>query len=336
MNLRSWITAFRVPHLWAQVQLIRDVETFVRVQFLYAAFESGLLAALARPATRDGLIAALGVQRPELLDALLALGVRLKELSYRDGAYRIRGRRSRALATGDGDAPAAMIQELVTYHASVYQQLSARLRGAPSGDYLEEYGGLIARSSRVLEPFQANFVRAVVGRSAPLRLLEVGCGSGVYLRHAVEANASVTGIAIDMAPEVIEQARANLAAWGIGDRFDVLLADIRQPPPEITAPFDVISLYNNIYYFTPEERPGLLRTIRALLAPTGTFALVTMVPGNSIAALDLDLALRSTVGNTALPTVDEVTSLLKETGFAAVQTTKLLPTEPFYGFLAHI
>jgi len=139
-----------------------------------------------------------------------------------------------------------------------------------------------------------------------------------------------------MAPEVIEQARANLAAWGIDDRFEVLLADIRQPPPEIAAPFDVITLYNNVYYFAPEERPGLLRTIRALLAPTGTFALVTMVPGNSIAALDLDLALRSTVGNAALPTVEEVTSLLKETGFANVQTTKLLPTEPFYGFLAHI
>src|SRR3990172_343254 len=128
MNLQSWITAFRVPHLWAQVQLIRDVETFIRVQFLYAAFESGLLKALARPATRDGLIAALGIQRPELLDALLALGVRLKELSPKNGTYRIRGRRSRALATDDGDAPAAMIQELVAYHADVYQQLSARLR----------------------------------------------------------------------------------------------------------------------------------------------------------------------------------------------------------------
>src|SRR3990172_10385874 len=137
MNLQSWIAAFRVPHLWAQVQLIGDVETFIRVQFLYAAFESGLLAALARPATRDGLIAALGIQKPELLDALLALGVRLKELSHQDGTYRIRGRRSRALAIDDGAALAAMVQELVTYHADVYQQLSAPLPRAPSRDYLE-------------------------------------------------------------------------------------------------------------------------------------------------------------------------------------------------------
>ena len=90
MNLRSIVTAFRIPHLRAQMQLIRDVETFVRVQFLYAAFESGLLKALAPPATRDDLIRSLDVQRPDILDALLALGVRLREITVRQGRYRER------------------------------------------------------------------------------------------------------------------------------------------------------------------------------------------------------------------------------------------------------
>ena len=66
---------FRTPHLWTGLQLRRDFRTFVRINFLYAAFESGLLAALRRPASQQELTGQLGVTCGDLLEALLALGV---------------------------------------------------------------------------------------------------------------------------------------------------------------------------------------------------------------------------------------------------------------------
>src|SRR5205823_11436505 len=114
----------------------------------------------------------------------------------------------------------------------VYRHLAGRLRGEPLGDYLEATGNTIARSSRVLEPFVADFAREMAGKDRPVRILEVGCGSGVYLRHAAEANRLATGIGVDMHKDVVRLAAANLEEWGIGDRFRVVRADIRRAPAE--------------------------------------------------------------------------------------------------------
>ena len=336
-GLQAAVTALRQPNVLGLVQLLGDANAYLRLQFLYAATKSGLLTALQTPATPDELVQKLGVKRPELLEALLEVGVAVKELSNRNGTYRISGRRSRALLDGEsGDALVAMIEEITGYHASVYQLLPERLRGAPDGDYLAEAGELIARSSRAFEPFVANFVRSIAATGRPLRMLEVGCGSGVYLRHAAEANPQLTGVGIDLQQSVVQQARANLERWGIRDRFQVLVADAREPPAELDGPFDLITLYNNIYYFTPEERLPLLRGFRSWISPAGSFALVTLMRSSTPVAADLDLALRCTEGCTGLPWLDEVRALLKECGFASVRTVKLMPREAFYGLVARL
>src|SRR5438067_8935640 len=226
---------FRTPHLWTGIRALGDMKSFLRVHFLYAAIESGLLEALKTPRSKAELVRKLGVERPELLEALLRMGVSLGELSVKGGVYRIRGSRrhersgyARAMAAKDGDALVAVIQEYVSYHGSVYRHLAGRLRGQPLGNYLEGTGNTVARSSRVLEPFVADFAREMAGKNRPVRILEVGCGSGVYLRHAAEANPLATGVGIDMQEEVVELAAANLAEWGIADRFRVVRADIRQ------------------------------------------------------------------------------------------------------------
>lgn len=334
MNVRALLTAFRLPHLRARWQLLRDVAPFLRLQFLSFASESGLLQALRSPASRDDLIERLQVQRPDLLEVALDLGVALKELSRRDGRYAVQGGRSRALLHADGDPLAAMIQELLTYHGPVYQHLAGRLRGAPLGEYLEDTGTLIARSSRVVEPFIANFVRAVVGADRPVRLLEIGCGSGVYLRYAAEANARVTGVAIDLQESVVEQARANVQSWGISDRFAVVVGDIRHPPADVSGPFDLITLHQNVYYFAPEERPDLFQRLRLWLAPQGVLALTSIIRGKTLAALDFDLALRSTLGCAALLELKELIAQLEESGFSQVRATRLMPLEPLYGVTA--
>jgi 4-hydroxy-2,2'-bipyrrole-5-carbaldehyde O-methyltransferase len=334
-NFRSLLRVLRAPHLRAQFGVMQDLRAFSRVDFLCAAFESGLLRALRRPASRERLVRELGVKRPELLEPLLDLGVALGELSERGEVYRLKGSRARALASESGDPLAAVVQEYVTYHGSVYKHLAARMSGAPLGDYLRGTGNLIARSSRVLEPFMEGFVQGLVRGKGRLKILEVGCGSGIYLRYAAQANRQVSGVGIDMQPEVAEMAVDNLAKWGVGGRFKVLTADIRNPSLDLDGPFDLITLYNNIYYFAPEERPALFRSLRSRLAPTGALAITSPIQGSrSVTTADFDLILRSTIGCFALPEMDELTRQLREGGFEQVQWEKLFPTEPYYGVVA--
>jgi cyclopropane fatty-acyl-phospholipid synthase-like methyltransferase len=114
----------------------------------------------------------------------------------------------------------------------------------------------------------------------------------------------------------------------------VLVADIRQPPPEAAGPFDLITLHNNVYYFEPEERPELFRRLRSLLSPDGALALTTMMRGSTPASLDLDLGLRSTIGCTPLPALPDVVQQLNAGGFTRVRHEKLMPLEPLYGIVA--
>ncbi len=336
MDIDRFTAVLRTPHGLAQWLMLRDVRPYLRVQFLLVAIESGLLRALRAPRTRDELVRDLGAARPDLLDSVLRLGVALKELAVRGGRYRLVGRRSRALAEETGDHLAAMVEEMTTYHASVYRELARRIRGAEPGRYLDDHAAVLARSSRVLEPFVGSYVRKLVRDRGAVRMLEIGCGSGVYLRYAAEANSSVRGVAIEVQPEVARQAAANLGAWGIGERFRVIAGDVRQPPPDIEGPFDLVTLHNNIYYFAADERPALFGRLQSWLAPKGRLVVSSLMQGDTLAALDLDVALACTVGCTPLPDLDELLAQLRATPFTSVEPARLMPLEPLYGIVATV
>lgn len=334
MLLKTILAFLRIPHLRQQLQIRRDLHAFLRVHFLYAALETGLLSLLRTPTSKEDIEQRLAIQRPDLLDTFLDFGVHLGELRRDNGRYTLQGARSHILAKPEGDSMAAFVQEYIQYHGSVYLNLPTRLTGAPLGDYLEKTADLVARSSRILEPFMGNFVQSIVQTNQPLRLLEIGCGSGVYLRYAVAANEQVTGIAIDMQEKAIQQTQHNLAGWGIDDHFQVFTANIYDPPTELRGPFDLITLYNNIYYFPLEERVTLFQTLRALLAPDGALALVSMMQGESMESANFDLVLQSTIGGAPLPELNEVSQQLRDAGFTQIKQTRLMFGEPFVGILA--
>jgi hypothetical protein len=68
----SLLRTLKIPGFFP---LMKDWQALVRLPFIYAALESGLLEALRVPASRDELMSNLKVARPEILDALLDVGV---------------------------------------------------------------------------------------------------------------------------------------------------------------------------------------------------------------------------------------------------------------------
>ncbi|MEW6266368.1 MAG: class I SAM-dependent methyltransferase [Thermodesulfobacteriota bacterium] len=336
MRLGNILTALKTKNKRGLRLLMRDSQAVLRTQFLYSAYESGLLNALRAPSTKEELARSLSARRPEMLEALLDLGLALGEISLKQDLYRLKGIFSRTLAGRDGDPFAAAIQASMTYYHSIYRHLSERLQGAALGDYLNEIGPLVARVSILTEPYTRNFTRSIVGRAGPRRLLDIGCGSGIHLFSAFESNPEVTGVGLDLDGQVVEQARRNLAAWGAGDRFQVLAGDIRELHGRLTGSFDLIALYNLIYYFTLEERIRLLSLLSGLLSPQGELAIVStfQAQGRDLWSANLNVALNSIAGCAPLPEMDELVKQLEECGYQVTGIEKLMPGAAYYGLRA--
>src|SRR5262245_59273345 len=160
LNMNSWLKLLRLPHLAAQAGIDRDINAGIRLNFLYAACASGLLRQLREWKQWSEL-----EPQFETLEAMLEVGVAVGELKRRGNRYRISGRRALGLSGQDGDSLAALVEEFVTIHAAVYRDFGNLPAHDGKGNYLAGKGELIARSSRVLEPFMVEFVQSqVVGQ----------------------------------------------------------------------------------------------------------------------------------------------------------------------------
>lgn len=318
--------------------LVRDWKAVIRLQFLKAAFEAGLLAALKKPRTGEELKDLLDARRSDVLAALLEVGLASGELKQARGRFRLAGRRSRLLAKEKGDGLAAIIQATNTYYNDIYNQAPTRLQGQPDGDYLAWIGDMVARAARMTEPFISHFIGRLVEGRQDLRILEIGCGSGGHLREAWLANERVLGLGIDLDPTVVDLARRNMNQWGLADRFEILEADIRRPGPELDGPYDLITLYNLVYYFEDDERLALFQSLTDRLAPGGAVAVASNFQGRGkdLGAANLNMATTSMTGCHPLPKVDFVAGQLKRTGLVKVKKTRLMPGSAFYGLVARI
>ena len=323
----------RGGHALGRTLVLADIARAMRSEFLYAAVDSGLLDALRAPRTRAELISGLRALDTSLLDALLAQGVALRELRRSGERFALRGRRSRALIGPAGDPSAALLAEVATYHNSVYTQLADRIRGAPRGDYLEQTGELVARSSRIGEPLAGAFLAHALRRVRPKAVLDVGCGSGTYLRQAVRRRGA-TGVGVEMSEGAAEHARQNVRDWGLDDRIRIVCGDIREQSADLGGPFDLVLLFQNLYYFQPDEVAPLFAHLRSLVAPRGKLAIVCAFRGHGRLAAEIDVILRSTEGNAPLPDLDPTVAALTASGFDAGRPKRIVPFEPVYGILA--
>jgi 2-polyprenyl-3-methyl-5-hydroxy-6-metoxy-1,4-benzoquinol methylase len=248
----------------------------------------------------------------------------------------IKGRRSKAIMSTRGDMLAAMVQASITYYSDAYRYAAGRMQGGELGDDLNRIGDLVARFSKIAEPIIKDFLKAIVSGKNPMRILDVGCGSGVFLHTAHSANRCATGVGLDMDEAVVRQAKDNIAEWGLKDRFIILRGDIRHPPEEIVGSFDLIILFNILYYFNDQDRTELLHNLRTMLSPQGLLAVAMNCHsrGRDIGAANLNMVNCSLKGLTRLPSLDEITFLLRRCGFHQIEVHRFIPGSTFYGIVA--
>ncbi len=334
MFVKPFLRLLRDGRLPALLGVGAELKSFYKLTWLAAAGEAGLFSRLADgPATFDSLAAffAADGQGREALEAWLQMGVRLRLLRLGPSGYALRGL-AQALARPENDPALAMVEEVAGLHHKLLCATLPKLRSGELWSLADQDGELIARSSRVLEAFQAEAIRRTFPAQGALRLLEIGCGSGIYLRYAASRNPSLTALGVELQPAVAEVARTNLRGWGLESRVRIEDGDMRaKAPGEL---FDVATLYNNIYYFPVEERVALLEHIGSFLRRGGFLLLTTCCQGGSPAAEALNLWGAATRGAGRLPAEDELVSQLRQAGYGRVKRTKLFPGDRFMAFQA--
>ena len=312
---------------------VLDSRNLVRTLFLASSVRFDLIGHLGTERSADELAELCGSRRPDRLRAWLQVGVDLGELRRRGDRYQVAGRRARALADGD-EFLVAHYRSMLEYQVGPYAQLDALLWGDPDGgrDDLGRYAEDIAWVSTAATPFVSSMVRRTLAGLRPARVLDVGCGSGIYARVVLDSDPSVRVDGVDLAESVIVAARRELA--GYGTRVQLHVGDIREWLHRSEAQFDLVMLLNNIYYFDRARRQEIYRLLAASLTNRGQLLLVSMTTPGSIAAAHLDFMLRCQSGSASLPEFADLQSDLAGAGYETIEIRKLVPTEPFVGIRA--
>ncbi len=336
-------TAVRNGELTLLLSLRSRARSFYRTCFASTLASSGWLRLLANgPVTLDRLAAEIardgqnGSRRPgrsvdrDALEAWLNLGVSLGELELGPQGYRVRSRFLSKLLSPSRDAIVAFLEEVVSLHHDLITETPARLEKGRRFELAEQNGRLIARSSKVLEPLVLEAIESVIPSRGEVRLLEIGCGSGVYIRHAAR-NPQLRAVGLELQPDVAAMARENLRAWRLEDRVSIETGDVRRRPAR--AIFDVVTLHNNIYYFSVEERVDVLRHVRGFLKPGGRLLVTAVCQGGSISMEMLNLWATMTQGCGRVPALAELIAQMHEAGFDSVSSRSLIPNDRYYSFV---
>lgn len=301
----------------------------MRVLFLASAVDSGLLPFLIAGRSFGQVSEHLGCSRPERLEAWLSVGVELGELGLVRSRYVLRGRRARALGGGD-PLLTAHYRTLFEYQVGPYAELAELLGSGPSGgrDDLDRYADDIAQVSTAASPFLEVMVAEVVRRLHPARVLDAGCGSGLYSKAVLEADPEVRVDGVDLAPSVVEAARRHLHDAGVGSRASLHVGDFSEWATREVPGYNLVMALNNVYYFDPATRPSLYRRLGEALAPGGELLVASMTAPGSLAAAHLHFMLVCQSQVAALPRPGEIAQDLRAVGFEILEQRQLVPTEP--------
>lgn len=313
--------------------LMRGMNGQIQLVTASALLRSGAMQCLSTPCTLGEVKAATGIDQLEVLSCLLNLGVKRRLLRFHDGKYSARSRLARNLANSPQGPVASMLQEVTTYHHEVFDCLPSLMQGQPANPYLDDYGELVAQSSRIMAPWICGFSADAMGRHQALKILELGCGSGAYLSFYAKLHDGHHGVGIDLDQGVVDGARQTLHDAGLAQRFSVKQGDMRDVQQWPDDSFDVITSHQNVYYFDAEERASLWQLCHQHLSDKGQLIIVTSTSGGPLSDY-FSLILLSTAGCHLLPSVEELAMELRAAGFELMSQERLIPGDSVWGITA--
>lgn len=307
------------------LRMNKTLKEFFRAGFISTAMGEGIYDILVEgPASPRDICARRGWDCDEEgLTAWLEVGVALGELKQRDGRYAVSGVLSRQLMEPANETWRAFFRVRVEVFREYVVVAPRLLKDGKKLAVSEAYGELFAQSSRTVEPIILEVVDRFIPRNRAHRLLEVGCGSGVYIKRACERNPQMRATGLELQDTVADYARENMRKWGIMDRVMIAHGDVRRYRDD--RQYDTVTLHNLIYYFPVCDRIEVLRALGGFLAPGGQLLLTTLVPAKDPSIQLMNLWASMTEGYGPLPSPEVMQAHLSDAGFSEVRAEQLIP-----------
>ncbi|WP_407560697.1 SAM-dependent methyltransferase [Streptomyces sp. 184] len=110
--------------------------------------------------------------------------------------------------------------------------------------------------------------------TAPMSVLDIGCGWGEFMLRFLEATPGSTGVGIDLNEEDLARGRANAEARGLADRVHFLqesAADTAHGPADLVLCFGASHALSDAP--PPDHTPAALHALRRLVTPGGRVVL---------------------------------------------------------------
>src|SRR5208283_4379588 len=190
MSIKPFLKLMKNNQLLAMAGSKALLKPFYQLNYLAAAKECGLFELLLDAPKDFEQLAELfckGSKAREALEAWLGLGVQLGYLGLDPRGYALKGL-AKKLALPQNDAALALLQEAAGLHSKLISQTVRKLRNGELWNLEDQDGEIIARSSRIMEAFQTEAIDRFFPSSGVASLLEIGCGSGFYIKYAANRN----------------------------------------------------------------------------------------------------------------------------------------------------
>jgi ubiquinone/menaquinone biosynthesis C-methylase UbiE len=161
----------------------------------------------------------------------------------------------------------------------------------------------------------------VAGAHKPVRVLDLGAGSGVWGIVLAESSPRVRVTAVDW-PNVLEVTRKVAASHGVADRFEFVGGDLAQA--DFGSGHDIATLGHILHSEGEQRSRALLRKTRDALAPGGVVAIAEFLVDDARTAppMGLMFAVNMLVftdeGDTF--SFNEIAAWLREAGFENPRT----------------
>lgn len=179
-------------------------------------------------------------------------------------------------------------------------------------------GGLHVVTARKLLPELGDMKSRLESGAA---VLEVGCGTGRFLRQIAKAWPAARCTGVDIDPSGLAIAHESIAAAGIGERVRIIEGDVGTAGP--AASFDAVVMIEVLHEIAPSVRQAVVDACARALKPGGWLLIVDETYPSTLKEMrkpefqfPLQTGFEELVWGNVIPTREEQDALLRHAGFA--------------------